>query len=354
MYSDRIKRYFELNTRLNYLSNSDLLKCFQASSMNISWGLSQRFDFFDLPVFVKRIPLTEREYKNAFSTQNLYQLPLWYNYGVGSAGLGAFRELLSHIKTTGWVLDQQYPFFPILYHYRILKSQATWKQWDQVELQKYIQNWNQSKRIQTYIEERMQAPYEITLFLEYIPDSLHTWFENRPLKNFKNLIQSTQKGLAFMRQKGLLHLDAHLANILTDGKNAYISDFGLSLDRDFMLSPREHAFFDAHQNYDQAEFLSCLSFLLFQDFAELPPTSQTKILADLGLTQESNRHLLILQLLENLPILQAQKKLKIQPDLFASLLKHKDTIRYMSQFYFNLRNLPKPQTQFDAKAAAVQ
>ena len=48
-----------------------------------------------VPVFVKRVPLTdlERRPENMRSTANLFRLPCNYQYGVGSAGFGAWREL---------------------------------------------------------------------------------------------------------------------------------------------------------------------------------------------------------------------------------------------------------------------
>lgn len=70
-------------------------------------------------VFVKRIPLTDLGHENPFSARNLYSLPTFYNYGVGSAGFGAFRELFAHAKTTNWVLAGEIETFPLLSHYRI-------------------------------------------------------------------------------------------------------------------------------------------------------------------------------------------------------------------------------------------
>ena len=55
-----------------------------------------------------------------FSTKNLYDLPTYYQYGVGSAGFGVFRELVANIKTTNWVLQGAIANFPLLYHARII------------------------------------------------------------------------------------------------------------------------------------------------------------------------------------------------------------------------------------------
>src|SRR5271166_3328680 len=75
-------------------------------------------------IFVKKIPLTdlERKAENTFSTANLFHLPLFYQYGIGSAGFGAWREVDAHVMTTDWVLAQKCPNFPILYHWRVLHN----------------------------------------------------------------------------------------------------------------------------------------------------------------------------------------------------------------------------------------
>lgn len=52
--------------------------------------------------------------------------------------------------------------------------------------------------------------------------------------------------------RGLLHLDAHFENILTDGQRLYFADYGLALSSSFELSPGEVEFFDRHQSYDRS------------------------------------------------------------------------------------------------------
>lgn len=54
-----------------------------------------------------------------------------------------------------------------------------------------------------------------------------------------------------MNSRGLLHLDAHFWNILTDGRRLYFADYGLALSEGFDLSPQEAAFFDQNQSYDR-------------------------------------------------------------------------------------------------------
>jgi hypothetical protein len=66
-------------------------------------GASGRVDVDGVPVFVKRIPLTQRELDHPLSTANLFNLPLHCQYGVGGhPGFTAWRELAANqLLTTG-------------------------------------------------------------------------------------------------------------------------------------------------------------------------------------------------------------------------------------------------------------
>lgn len=84
------------------------------------WGVSYRAEICGVPVFAKRLPLTDIEKEHAGDTSNIFALPDFYHYGVGSAGFGANRELAAHLKATVWVLDGAIESFPLLYHHRVL------------------------------------------------------------------------------------------------------------------------------------------------------------------------------------------------------------------------------------------
>ncbi|MGB3295935.1 MAG: hypothetical protein WBB01_23375, partial [Phormidesmis sp.] len=90
-----------------------LRSCLKDSELG--WGTNQTIFVGQSQVFVKRIPITDIEYNHLFSTKNLYDLPTYFNYGLGSAGLGAFRELVTHLKTTHWVLAEEIATFPLMY-----------------------------------------------------------------------------------------------------------------------------------------------------------------------------------------------------------------------------------------------
>jgi hypothetical protein len=66
-----------------------------AKSWRRSWGESAPIDVDGDRVFVKRIALTdlERTPENEGSTANLFGLPLFYQYGVGSAQRADLRDV---------------------------------------------------------------------------------------------------------------------------------------------------------------------------------------------------------------------------------------------------------------------
>lgn len=112
----RLADHGTVSTRLSLLSDHQIGEVMAAAvplGSSIG-GRSAEMDVDGTRVFVKRIPLTDTELRpeNTRSTANLFELPMFYHYGVGSAGFGAWRELAVHIMTTNWVLADEYAGFP--------------------------------------------------------------------------------------------------------------------------------------------------------------------------------------------------------------------------------------------------
>jgi serine/threonine protein kinase len=260
----RIKLYGKISTSLACLSHEKLKQILaDAKPMHEGIGGTSALIFIDdTPVFVKRIPLTDLEQlpQNFMSTANLFDLPLGYQYGIGSAGFGAWRELATHIMTTNWVITGECANFPILYHSRILpnsQGDININYWGDIE--KYCQYWENSAAIRKRVDALNKASAHIALFLEYVPQNLHSFLSSQMAKGG----DSAEKAVAFvdeqlkatnkdMKTHGLLHFDAHFENILTDGKQVYLSDFGLALSSKFDLTLGETEFLKQHQSYDQA------------------------------------------------------------------------------------------------------
>ena len=173
----RIDTYCKLNTQLSYFNNEQLSSFFEGERDKRRWTENHAIKLGKSKVFVKRIPLTELEYTHTFSTKNLYNLPTYYNYGVDSAGLGTFRELLMHIQTTNWVLQGVIENFPLMYHYRILRRSEKKANLDLEWYDRYVKCWNSDENIGRYVVERANAKYEVALFLEYIPYTFSKWLK---------------------------------------------------------------------------------------------------------------------------------------------------------------------------------
>jgi hypothetical protein len=79
-------------------------------------------DVGDARVFVKKIALTdlERVSENGRATNNLFDLPLFYHYGVVSARFGAWRELGAYLTANKWTLSGESSNFPLVYHWRVV------------------------------------------------------------------------------------------------------------------------------------------------------------------------------------------------------------------------------------------
>lgn len=55
-----------------------------------------------------------------------------------------------------------------------------------------------------------------------------------------------------MAAAGLLHLDLHFDNIVTDGSQLYFADLGLAMSDRFDLDPAEVVFAAEHRDYDRS------------------------------------------------------------------------------------------------------
>jgi hypothetical protein len=134
-------------------------------------------------VFVKRIPLAEIERlpENVRATRNYFDLPLFYQYGIGSTGFGAWRELLIHEMTTEWVLEKKCPSFPILFHSRVLPrlthSPVPLEPFK--NLDEYVSYWTGSPAIRNRISASNSSGFDIVLFLEFFQMTLDQWISTQ-------------------------------------------------------------------------------------------------------------------------------------------------------------------------------
>lgn len=336
--------YYQLHRHLAGLDSKQLCALLDAPEQ-VGWSIQQTIKLEKKRVFVKRLPITAREMGSMYSTRNLYRLPLYYHYGVGSAGFGVFRELLAHIKTTSWVLQEEIESFPLMYHHRIiprLRERATPRA---EKIDGYVSYWNRSKRIRDYVMDRYRAEHELVIFLEYIPHTLTAWLASH-VSRLRWVLGEMQQTIAFLRRKKIIHFDAHPDNILTDGKQVYLTDFGSLLDADFDIDRREREFFERHRYYDDGEVLLMLNSYVCLEYLSAAPSRQQRFLRahelEGGDFLEINRRLLL-----DIEEIRSRGYFHLSPDYVEAVVQYRPVVLMMLEFLADMRRNNKKNTRFD-------
>ncbi len=343
----RRKRYFKLSSQIAQLDNTQLRSLFDNSQSNESstgWGMNHAILLGEFKVFVKRVPVTNIEFDNLFSTRNLYDLPSYCNYGFGSTGFGVFRELVTHIKTTNWVLDGAIASFPLMYHYRIIRFDGRRADVDRSHLKAYVEYWGNSANAGNYVLDRANAKYELILFLEYIPNVLETWLRENPNKLQKPL-DDLRTTITFLRTKGIIHFDAHFRNILTDGKQIYLTDFGLVLDKSFTLTKDEELFFKQNTFYDYGEVLRNLSHVIQSPYDLCSENDKRRIMEKYGIKEGLKPYELRSILLDNIEQIHSDGVMKLDEFYVASIVKYRSIIALMQDFFSDMWENKKKDTK---------
>jgi hypothetical protein len=266
-FEARLARYTTVATALALLSDLRLGKLVDEAPRIGSGigGTSALLEIEGTLTFAKLVPLTdlERLPENIMSTANLFNLPTFYQYGVGSTGFGVWRELAAHIMTTHWVLGKQCACFPLLYHWRVLPGPSSLRvptTEEHTDIERMVAYWDGSPAVRERLEAIARASAYVVLFLEYIPQNLQEWLTaqvaigDEAIESACSMVERGLKtGVACMNAMGLLHFDTHFHNILTDGRQLYFSDFGLATSSRFDLSEAELAFLRIHTHQDECD-----------------------------------------------------------------------------------------------------
>jgi len=222
-------------------------------------GSSVRLDVAGVPVFAKCVPVTELEMaaQNRGSTANLFDLPTMYHYGVGSTGTNVWRELAAHEVVTTWVVAEQVAGFPLLYHARLLPVRTSAAADEGLaDTESVISYWDGSVAVGRRVDALASSTSSLALFLEYIPTTLATWLSQqsdvRELEAACHVVErQLLRTIGFMNAHGLHHFDVHLNNVLTDGRQLYLTDFGLTSSVGFELTQTERDFLAANATHDK-------------------------------------------------------------------------------------------------------
>jgi len=155
--------------------------------------------------------------------------------------------------TTNWVLSDEHRAFALLYHWRLLPGPVgtggVFAEFGGLE--EAVAHWEGSAAVRGRLQALRDSPSRLVLFLEQVPQTLAAWLADQDVSAFSRVDAQLADTTAFMRERGLVHFDAHFLNILTDGHGLYFSDFGLALSDQFDLSDQERAFLREHRCYDR-------------------------------------------------------------------------------------------------------
>jgi hypothetical protein len=270
-HAARVQRHVEVSSSLASLDDEGLAALLQTvrAGKEGFGGRTTQLAVGEARVFCKLIPLTilEAHPENYKSTANLFQLPSYYQYGIGSVGFGAWRELAAHVLASDWVLSGRHDQFPLMHHWRIVQFPGVASV--ESEADEYLTHaaahGNDESAIRERLVELRASTNHIAIFSEHFPQTLSDWLvkqlQGAP-SSASTAISFTEdkarEAFEFMRSTNFVHFDAHLSNILTDGTRLYFADFGLALHDSFDLTQDERNFLTSHTEYDMVRFASSM------------------------------------------------------------------------------------------------
>ncbi|WP_018348364.1 hypothetical protein [Longispora albida] len=293
-------------------------------------GASGVADVDGVPVFVKRIPLTDLERFHPQSTANLFGLPPHCQYGVGGAGFGAWRELAAHRLTTGWVLAGKTRSFPLLYHWRVLPGAPSVPE-EHADIEAVASLWDGSPAVRRRLEALAGATWSVALFLEYVPHNLDEWLA-AGAPDLQLVERELLAGTAFMRASGLLHFDPHFRNVLTDGNRLLFGDLGLATSPAFELSATEREFAARNAGHDEGYVTMCLVNWLVRTVVGAPAGTTT-----------AERYAYVRR------VAAGHEPTGVPDDVAAMIMRHAPLTTVMNDFYWQVFG-GNPAAEFPATA----
>ena len=342
----RQANYFRLNTYFSQLDAGQMRGLFDGSTGQRGWGMNHVIRVGGKKVFVKRLPVTGLEYENMYSTKNFYRLPTYYNYGVGSAGFGVFREIIALIKTTNAVLAGEVENFPLLYHHRVMPYLGDLTELDMERHQGYVRYWNNNKQVGQYRIDRTKAKYEVMMFFEHIPYELWRWF-GKHMDQVDMVVDGMKDAISYLIKNDVIHFDCHWGNIMTDGERVYLADFGLVLEKRFGLNKREHNFFKANKYYDGGEFLCGLGSYVARVFRNLSDRKKESVKRAYGLSGDISHHQRLQFLLKNIEQIYSDGLFPLHKHYVDQVIKYRDIALMMDDFFFGMGTNNRKNTKYD-------
>jgi hypothetical protein len=350
--TSRIENFHDLSAAFAAMSDADLLRDIGNVGSEQGWGTNHIIDVSGKRVFVKKIPLTAREHENPRSLDNLFDLPSFYNYALMSAGLGAYRELHAHLTTTKAVLAGEMKNVPLLFHYRIVDRPRPAASIDETEHADVVRNWANSAQIGSYLRARHEAPFEIVLCLEHFPSCLGFagWFATNTHRIW-DIADTIFKAITDMRRCGLLHFDCQFNNIVTNGTEFFLTDFGLTMPERACHTRADRNFYDQHRFHPEAVFLASCSWHLVFQYLKLPKDSQDEVVETAEITDRNDEFLVGIELLDALERLE-ETDLQLSGAYRSFLFRYREPIQIAKRFthamiHNDAKNTPSVQAEFE-------
>jgi hypothetical protein len=332
-------RYSKVSTALAHCDDAALSDLLELGS-HPGQGTTQTIDIAGEKVLLKAIPLTDLERERGFSTRNHYELPPYYQYGVGSAGFGAWRELVASLTVSNWVLEGAVDAFALLYHWRVIPQPRRTPSESVQPLDEYVRSWNSSTAIGRYVQDRQAASHLVLLFFEWFPLSLWTHLKDRPDDN-EPIVNRICGTVSFLQERGIFHFDAHFSNVVTDGERPHLVDFGLAVDERFDLSSAERAFLRRHRHYDYGEVISSIGSLMVPWYEALTEAERVAVRARLDAPDDPAAvHQALVRKIERLAGL-------AHPALVNAVVRYRAIIEYMGRFFRDQRANEHKDTPYD-------
>jgi hypothetical protein len=343
--AERRALHAKLSVRIAEMGDDEIGALLDAGESSAGWGRNQTVEIRGHDVFVKRVPVTELEMRHGHSTRNLYELALFYQYGVGSAGFGVWRELAMHVKTTEWVLAGEIANFPLMYHHRTMPQMSALTPMSDDRLDGYVKYWGGSESLRRYWRDREQARHEVVIFLELFPHTVQGWLMKHQGR-VPEIVEQLRETVDFLRAHGVIHFDAHFNNVVTDGDRAYLTDFGLALDRGFELSEGEEAFFERHTHYDYGEVLWNVGYMLQVMLNALSDEEKVAVKAMIGMAEAGPLADPFVPLVDHVEDLAADSRLGLHPTLVETIVRYREVIKLVQGFFVSLRANLRKDTQY--------
>ncbi|MGH3748322.1 MAG: serine/threonine protein phosphatase [Micromonosporaceae bacterium] len=227
---------------------ASLVNAGRVSGVGVGGG-SAVLDLNGVPVFTKRIPLAELERAHPRSTANLFELPMFCQYGIGGPGFNAWRELAANVIVTDGVLSGETDSFPLLYHWRVLPGRPPVAA-EHADIDAVVAALDHCPAARVRLEALAAASCSLVLWCEHIPYPMDSWLREDPVGKAELVERQLAQIVAFLRSRELLHMDGHVGNMRTDGERIFLTDFGLATSPRFDLSAAERDFVQRHATHD--------------------------------------------------------------------------------------------------------